>query len=116
MVTTSISVTENNAERSDDVDILLTPADATRYVTASMFTRSTSTFRGLAWIERSGFLSEKITEIYESLSYERCSGLPVFYVKHFIIKTIVPAKENLVDRRIKLVNLHINVQAVIFFL
>ena len=47
MVTTSISATENNAERSDDVDILLTSADATRYVTASVFTRSTSTFCGI---------------------------------------------------------------------
>lgn len=46
MVTTSISATENNAERSVDVDILLMSADATRYVTVAMFTRSTSTFRG----------------------------------------------------------------------
>lgn len=43
MVTTSISVTENNAERSDDADILLMPTDATRYMT-DIFTRSTNTF------------------------------------------------------------------------
>lgn len=74
MVTTSISAIENNAERSDDVDILLTPADATRYVTDSVFTRSTSTFRSLESKEVVSF-QKKIIKIYESLSYERWIGV-----------------------------------------
>ena len=58
MVTTSISATENNAERSDDVDILLTSAEATRYVTTSMFTRFTSIFLR-HWVKKSDFLLEQ---------------------------------------------------------
>jgi len=61
MVTTSISVTENNTERSDDVDILLMPTDATRYVTASIFTCTTGTSRGFG--SNVVTLSKKIIKI-----------------------------------------------------
>lgn len=77
MVTTSISATVNNAERSDDVDILLTPADAARYArpAAYTFTRFTnasflaSTPWGQKW---NGSFSREIIEIRGKYADERC--------------------------------------------
>jgi len=106
MVTTSISATENNAERSDDVDILLTPV-VTRHAMllllcllvplapfAVLSQKTWFPFRKKLLKSRKFYCT--IGVLCRALYYQNCS-----------------AKENLVDCRW----LHdINVQAMILFI